>query len=93
MARPKKETAAEPKAAAPEAASAKVNKSLAVRDYLALHPKATPKDVSAALKDQGLDVSPNYVSIVKFQMKKSPAQIARCCGIHAQEWSSVSPLA
>ena len=71
MARPKKEKAAEPKAAAPEAASAKVNKSLAVRDYLALHPKATPKDVSAALKDQGLDVSPNYVSIVKFQMKKS----------------------
>ena len=71
MARPKKETAAEPKAAAPEAASAKVNKSLAVRDYLASHPQAGPKEISTALKDQGLDVSPSYVSIVKFQMKKS----------------------
>ena len=69
MARPKQEKAAEPKAAA-EATSAKVNKSQAVRDYLALHPKATPKDVSAALKDQGLHVSSNYVSIVKFQLKK-----------------------
>ena len=71
MARPKKENAAEPKTVATEATSAKVNKSQAVRDYLAKNAKATPKDVSAALKEQGLDVPPSYVSIVKFQMKKS----------------------
>ena len=45
-----------------------VNKSKAVRKYLKENRGALPKAVSDALKAQGVDVSPNYVSNIKFQM-------------------------
>ena len=45
-----------------------VNKAQAVRDYLKEHRDALPKAVSDAFKAQGVDVSPNYVSNIKFQM-------------------------
>ncbi len=69
MARPKNESAADKETPKAEAASVRVNKSKVVRDYLAANPTATPKEVSAAMKDQGIDVTPNYVSIVKYQTK------------------------
>jgi len=51
-------------------AAAPVNKTQAVKDYLAANPGAGPKAVSDALNAQGIDVKPNYVSIIKFQSKK-----------------------
>jgi|GEM_PF-1969041 len=40
-------------------------KSEAIRTYFATHKKAMPKEVVAALKEQGINVSPNMVSILK----------------------------
>ena len=47
---------------------AKVNKSKAVRDFMAANPNAAPKEVSETLTKKGIEVSPNYVSSVKTQM-------------------------
>jgi hypothetical protein len=52
------------------AAKSDVNKSQAVRDYLKAHRNAKPQAVAAALKEQGIDVTPQTVSTVKFNMKK-----------------------
>ncbi len=51
-----------------------VNKSQAVRDFLAAHPDARNPEVQAALAKKGIDITPNYVSIIKGQAKqaKSP---------------------
>lgn len=46
----------------------KVNKSEEVRKYQKAHRKATPTEVSAALKEKGIDVSPQAVSTIKFNM-------------------------
>lgn len=53
-----------------EAAPAAVSKTQAVKDYFAAHPEAGPTAVSQALKAQGVDITPNYVSLIKTQMKK-----------------------
>jgi len=45
-----------------------VSKSQAVRDYLKQHRGALPVAVSEALKAQGIDVTPNQVSNIKYQM-------------------------
>jgi hypothetical protein len=58
-----------PKSAADAAGAPKVNKSEAIRDYLKGHKGAMPKVVVAALKEQGIDVSPNMVSIIKAKSK------------------------
>lgn len=44
------------------------NKTKAVKDYLKQHRGALPMAVSEALKAQGIDVAPKYVSNIKFQM-------------------------
>jgi hypothetical protein len=41
-----------------------VNKSLAIRTYKSNHRKAGPKEIVAALKAEGIDVSPAFVSTV-----------------------------
>jgi hypothetical protein len=48
----------------------KVNKSKAVRDFMAANPKAAPKEVSEALTKQGVKVSPAHVSNIKNKMGK-----------------------
>lgn len=48
---------------------AKVNKSALVREYLKGHKRARPKEIVAALKEQGIDVSPNMVSMIRAQSK------------------------
>ena len=59
-----------------------VNKTQAVRNYLKEHRGALPVAVSEALKAQGVDVDPKYVSNIKFQMgikkrrKKAAAPVA-----------------
>ena len=51
----------------------KVNKSAAIRTYFKAHKKAMPKEVVAALKAQGIEVSPNMVSMVKATAKVKKA--------------------
>ena len=45
-------------------------KSAAVREYFAEHPKAMPKEVVAALKQKGINVSSPMVSLLKGKLKK-----------------------
>lgn len=47
----------------------KVNKSAAVREYLKSHKGARPKEVVAALKEQGLDIAPSMVSLIRAKSK------------------------
>jgi hypothetical protein len=50
-------------------AKEKVNKSKAVRDYVAANPKATNKEVSEALTKKGIAVTPNHVANIKSKSK------------------------
>ena len=56
------------------ASDSKVNKSAAIRDYLAASPEAKPKEIVAALAEKGITVSPNMVSIVKAKTKIKSAR-------------------
>ena len=51
-------------------AKSSINKSQAIRDYLAKKPKAAPKEVIAALKENGVEVSVGLVSNVKYSKKR-----------------------
>lgn len=53
---------------AKDIATAKVNKSEEVRNYQKAHRKATPTEVSAAMKEKGIEVSPQFVSTIKSNM-------------------------
>ncbi len=63
-----------------------VNKSLAIREYKAKHKKARPKAIAEALREQGLDVDNQYVSMVLSnakKKKKGKRQVAAAVnGIH-----------
>ena len=48
-------------------AKRKINKSEAVREYLAENPEAKPKAISEALAAKGIKVTPGAVSTIKFQ--------------------------
>ncbi len=41
------------------------NKSQAIRDYYTANPDAKPMEVASALKEQGIDVTPPFVSTVR----------------------------
>jgi len=47
-----------------------INKAQAARDYLTTNPAAGPTAVVAALKEQGIDVAPNYVAAIKSKLNK-----------------------
>ena len=50
---------------------ATISKSQAVRDYLAEHPRAMPKEIAPAVKSaHGLDVSPQMISMIKSKFGK-----------------------
>jgi hypothetical protein len=52
-------------------ATATISKSQAVRDYLAEHPSAMPKEIAPAVKSaHGLDVSPQMISMIKSKVGK-----------------------
>ena len=59
---------------ATDGAAPKVNKSAAIRDYLKAHKGAMPKETVAALKADGIDVSPQMVSMIKAKSKIKKAQ-------------------
>ncbi|NLF68648.1 MAG: hypothetical protein GX575_06270 [Candidatus Anammoximicrobium sp.] len=69
----------EAKRAEPAAEAGTLTKAQAVRNYLKANPQAGPTEIAAALKDQGMEMTTNYVSNIKFQMgitknrKKPPA--------------------
>ena len=50
---------------------AKLNRSQAIRDYLAKNPNANPKAIQAGLKAKGIAVSESLASAVKYS-KKGP---------------------
>lgn len=55
-------------------ATAHGSKSDAIRDYMAAHNGAMPKEIVAALKEQGINVSPNLVSILRAKQKVKSAR-------------------
>jgi len=61
-----------PKRAVDAKDETKVNKSAAVRDYLKAHKRAMPKEIVAALQEQGIVVSPNMASMIRAQSKVRP---------------------
>lgn len=66
------------KAAAPAASTGdekvRGSKTAAIKDYMAAHKGAMPKEIVAALKEQGIEVSPNLVSIIRAKMKVKGAK-------------------
>lgn len=48
----------------------KVNKSLEIRSYIAAHPEAKPREIVAALRENGIDVSAAFVSTLKSNDKR-----------------------
>lgn len=59
-------------------------KTKAIKEYIGAHKKAKPKEVVAALKEQGIDVSPNMVSIIRARLKvRSARRRARGAGTSA----------
>jgi len=59
-------------------APATISKSQAVRDYLAEHPTAMPKEIAPAVKSaHGLDISPQMISMIKSKLGKKGARRRR----------------
>ncbi|MEM0926392.1 MAG: hypothetical protein AAGJ83_10180 [Planctomycetota bacterium] len=54
-----------------------ISKSQAIRDYMNANPSVKPKGVAEALKAKGYDVTPNYVSMIKFQSKNKSTKTKR----------------
>ena len=69
--KPSKKNAAAP---AEAAATVRGSKSDAIREYMAAHKGAMPKEIVAALKEQGIVVSPNLVSILRAKQKVKSAR-------------------
>lgn len=61
-------------------------KSAAIREYMAAHKNAMPKEIVAALKEKGIEVSPNLVSILRAKAKVKGAKKKAAAG--AAEGSS-----
>jgi hypothetical protein len=47
----------------------KTSKTQAIKDYLKAHPGATNKEVTEALNQSGIKMTPNYVATIKANMK------------------------
>lgn len=70
-----------------------VNKSQAIRDYQAQHKGAGPTEVSEALKAQGIDVSPAFVSNVKSTSgTKSKGKRGRKAKVASAETTAVEDM-
>ena len=61
----------------PSSEGGKVNKSQAVRDFLAEHPKADSKAVIAGLEEKGVRVSPTMVYYVRSKLKQASRRAKR----------------
>ncbi len=69
------------------------NKSQAIRDALIASPGAQPAEIAKTLKAQGLKVTPQYVSIVKYNMQKAkrPANRPRMSSVAHRTQSGQAP--
>jgi len=55
-----------------ESTATTLSKSQAVRDYLAEHPRAKPKEISSAVKTaHGLDISRQMISTIKTKWRRT----------------------
>jgi hypothetical protein len=61
--------AASESAVVEESNADRVNKSKRVRDYVSANPGAMPREVAEALKAEGVILSTQFVSQIKYQMK------------------------
>lgn len=61
-------------------APARGGKSAAIREYMAAHKNAMPKEIVAALKEKGIEVSPNLVSILRAKAKVKGAKKKAAAG-------------
>lgn len=62
----------------------KVSKSGAVREYLAAHPNAMPREIGPAVKQaHGVDVSPQMISMIKSKYRKTRRRRGRRPGAAA----------
>jgi len=82
----------EKKAASAEAAPSSVNKAKAVRDYFGKNPTASPKEIAAALTEQGVAVAPSYVSLIKWQMKNLKGKARKPAADSATPTASTKPV-
>lgn len=64
-------------AKAQEKAPETENKSQAIREYKKAHAKAKPREIAAALVEQGFDVNAQYVSVVLSNARKKKGKKAR----------------
>jgi hypothetical protein len=69
-----------------------VNKSAAIRDYLAKSKDAMPKEIVAALAGQGITVSPQMVSVIKAKTKVKSARTRSKASLKAKTASASSDL-
>ncbi len=65
------------KRARPSKKAKAVNKSAAIRDFLAKNPNAKPIVVSQALAKDGIKVSPAFVSQIKLKVKQAAGSTRR----------------
>ena len=57
------------------------NKSAAIREYVTANPEAKPPEIVGAMKDQGIEVSPAFVSTIKSKtVGKSATKTGRRAG-------------
>ena len=93
---PRKSTpAAEATASAASAEQPQLRKSEQVRQAWRAHPRMEPKEITALLQPQGLEVTSAYVSGIKFQMNakkgKKKAKAAAAPAVAAQKAAPALP--
>jgi hypothetical protein len=77
MARKKRAASSDSQSQA-SAEGGRINKSQAVRDYMADHPRAKPKQIAEELTQKhGIEFTPGAVSTIRHQMKKSKGRKGR----------------
>lgn len=73
----KKKAAKPRKSAASKGTGKDVNKSQAIRDLLEAQPQLKPALIAALLQERGVNVSPQYVSMIKSNLKKRSRRTSR----------------
>lgn len=69
-----------------------VNKSAAIRDYLAKNANAMPKEIVAALAGNGITVSPQMVSVIKAKSKVKSARSRAKASVSSRSAFAASEL-
>lgn len=58
-------------------AASKLNRSQAIRDYLAESPKSTPKEIQEALRKRGIEVSLGLANLIRYTKPKKGRPMAK----------------